>query len=95
MTVLVTVIRTNNRYRRSVNGAWLSAGADRTEYPGVPLHQVPLWTVGDGHLDVVFEDGTKEVVYCHSSCMPGYPPSVQGKRLAAAFDAAGVKFNPF
>jgi hypothetical protein len=91
----VTIKRTANRYRRSVNGAWRGDAPEVTVHPGVNLEDVPRWTIGDSNLEVEFPDGTVEHILAGRQPFPGYPPTVLGDRLAAAYAAAGVDFNRF
>lgn len=93
--MFVSVTRASNRYRRTVNGAWVGNGTELTITPGVPLERLPHWTIGDSNLTVTFPDGTKESVLASRQPFPGYPPTVLGPRLQAAFKAAGVKFNSY
>lgn len=92
---LVTVTRSSNRYRRSVNGAWLGDAPDVTTHEGVPLEQLPSWTIGDSNLTVTFPDGVKERVLANRQPFPGYAPTVLGERTAAAYERAGIAFRRF
>lgn len=93
--MFVSVTRISNRYRRTVNGAWVGDAPESTVTPGVPLERLPHWTIGDSSLTVTFPDGTKEHVLANCQPFPGYPPSVLGPRLQEAFKAAGAPFNSF
>ncbi len=69
---MITIVRTTNRYRRSINGAWCDAGRE-TEI----LEREESWltsrvSIGDG-LKVTWPDGTEEFAY-PSRAGVGYPP---------------------
>lgn len=90
----VTVTRTQNRYRRSVNGGWLGAAPEITTTINVRPEGLPHWTLGDSWLSVEWPDGVKESIFpFRSNPLGNYPPTVMGNRLAELFTAAGVEFH--
>lgn len=70
----VTVQRNENRYRRSVNGAWMSAGRDTEKFEIEESKIDSLFSLGSG-VTVTWPDGVSESAFPFSGgSMPGYPP---------------------
>lgn len=70
----VTVTRTTNQYRRSVNGAWLGAGSEATE---IRIDEAKLdkrFSLNNG-IRVTWPDGVTESAFpFNGGACPGYPP---------------------
>lgn len=70
----VTVERTQPRFKRTINGAWLS---DTREINTIVMDesQLPLITLGTSNIKVIWADGHTESAFpFNGGAFPGYKP---------------------
>lgn len=72
----VTIERTQNRFRRSINGAWIGGGSEVTKFQADDSCLKPGYGVSHG-ITVTWEDGVSESAFpFNGGAFTGYPPTV-------------------
>jgi len=70
----VTIERTSNRYARSINGAWIGAGADKKVFDAEEELLTKRFSLNSG-IKVTWPDGITESAFpFNGGACPGYPP---------------------